>query len=168
MPFSSVQSLSRVRLFATPWSAAPQASLSITNSWSLLKLMSIESVMPSNHLILCCPFLLLPSIFPASGYFLMSQFFRSGGQSIGASASALVLAVNIQDLFPLGLTSLISLQSRGLSKVFSSTTVQKHQFFGTQISLWSNYWKNRSFDDMDLCWQSNVSAFFKKKYLFFN
>ena len=76
--------------------------------------------------------------FPASGSFLMSQFFASGGQSIGASASASVLPMNIQDLFPLGLTSLISLQSKGLSRVFSNTTVQKHQFFGTQLSLWSN------------------------------
>ena len=67
--FSSVQSLSRVRLFVTPWIAAHQASLSITNYWSLLKLMSIESVMPSNHLILCCPLLLLPSIFPSNGVF---------------------------------------------------------------------------------------------------
>ena len=76
--FSSVQSLSRVRLFATPWTAAHQASLSITNSWSLLKLMSTESVIPSNHLILCRPLLLPPSIFPASGSFQMSQFFTSG------------------------------------------------------------------------------------------
>ena len=77
--FSSVQSLSRVRLFETPWTAAHQASLSITNSWSLLKLMSTESVISSNHLILCRPLLLPPSIFPASGSFQMSQFFTSGG-----------------------------------------------------------------------------------------
>ena len=88
---SSVQSLSRVRLFAAPWTAAHQASLSITNSQSLLKLMSVESVMPSKHLILCHPLLLLPSIFPASGAFPRSQFFASGGQSIGASASASVV-----------------------------------------------------------------------------
>ena len=90
----SVQSLSHVQFFATPWTVALQASLSITNSWSLLKLMSIESVMPSNHLILCHPLLLLPSIFPASGSFPMSQFFTSGGQSIGVSASASVLPMN--------------------------------------------------------------------------
>ena len=89
--FSSVQSLSHVWLFVTPWTAACQASLSITNSWSLLKLMSIESVMPSNHLILCCPLLLLPPIFPSAGSFSMSQFFTLGGQSIGVSASASVL-----------------------------------------------------------------------------
>ena len=114
--FSSVQSLSRVWLFVTPWTAARQASLSITNSWSSPKPMSIESVMPSNHLILCRPLLLLPSIFPASGSFLMSQLFVSGGQSIRASASALVLPMNIQDWFPLGLTGWIALQFKGLSR----------------------------------------------------
>ena len=97
-----------------------QASLSITNSWSLLKLMSVESVIPSNHLILCLPFPYCSQSFPASGSFPRSQFFASGGQNIGASAS--VLQMNIQDWFPLGLTSLISLLSRGLSRVFSSTT----------------------------------------------
>ena len=81
---------------ATPWTAAIQASLSITNFWSLLKLISIELVMPSNHLILCRPLLLLPSIFPSIRVFPMSQFFTSGGQSIGVSASASVLLVNIQ------------------------------------------------------------------------
>ena len=84
--FSLVQLLSSVQLFATPWTAACQASLSIANSWSLLKLMSIETVMPFNHLILCCPFLLLPSIFPSITVFQMSQPFASGGQSIGVSA----------------------------------------------------------------------------------
>ena len=91
-----VQSLSCIRLFATPCTAARQASLSFTISQSLLKLMSIESVMPSNYLILCHLLLLLPQSFPASGSFPMSQFFASGGQSIGASASASVLPVNIQ------------------------------------------------------------------------
>ena len=134
----SVQSLSHVRLFVTSWTAAHQASLSITNSWSLLKLMSIESVMPSNHFIICHLLLILPSSFPASESFPMSQLFESGGQSIGASASALVLPMNIKDWFPLGWTGWIFLQSKGLSRVFSNTTVQKHQFFGTQISLESN------------------------------
>ena len=92
--FSSVQSLSRVQLFTTPWTAACQASLSITNSWSLLKLVYVESVMPCNHLILCRPLLLPPSIFPASGSFQMSQFFASDGQSIRVSASASVLPMN--------------------------------------------------------------------------
>ena len=95
-------------------------------------------VMPSNHLIFCHPLLLLPSIFPSIRIFPMSQFFTSGGQSIGASASASVLPMNIQDCFPLGLTGLISLQSKGLSRVFSNTTVQKHQFFSTQVSSESN------------------------------
>ena len=131
--YSSVQSLSCVRLFETPWTATLQASLSITNSRSLLKLMSIKSVMLSNHFILCCPLLLPPSILWASESFPMSQFFTSGGQSTGASAS--VLPMNIQDWFPLELTGWISLQSRGLSRVFSNITVQKHQFFGAWLSL---------------------------------
>ena len=105
-----------------------QASLSITKSRSLFKLMSIESVMLSNHLILCHPLLLLQS-FPASGYFQMNQFLQSGGQSTGVSASASVLPMNIQDWFPSEWTGWISLQSKGLSRVFSNTTVQKHQFF---------------------------------------
>ena len=109
--------------------------LSITNSQSLLKLMSIASVMPSNHLILCCPLLLPPSIFPASGAFPLSQFFPSGGQSIGVSGSASVLPMNIQDWFPLGWTSWISLQSKRLSRIFSNITVQKHHFFSAQLSL---------------------------------
>ena len=100
-----VQLLNHVRPFATPWTAARQASLSFTISQSSLKLMSIESVMPSNHLILCCPLLL--SIFPALGSLLMSQLFASSGQSIGAPASASVLPMNIQGLFLLELTGLI-------------------------------------------------------------
>ena len=111
-----------------------QVSLSITSSQSLFKLMSIESMMASISSSVV-PFSHLQS-FPASGSFLMSQFFGSGSQSIGASVS--VLPLNIQDWFPLGLTGLISLQSKGLSRVFSNTTVQKHQFFGAQLSLWSN------------------------------
>ena len=109
--------------------------LSITNSQSLLKLMSIKSVLPSNHLILSRPLLLLPSIFPSVRVFLMSQLFTSGGQIIGASASASVLPMNIQSLFPLGLTGLISLPSKAISRVFSNTTIQKPQFFGAQLSL---------------------------------
>ena len=136
--FNSVQSLSRVQLFVTPWTAACQASLSITNSWNILKLMSIESVMPSNHLILCCPFSSCLQSFPASESFPVTQFFTSGGQSTGVSASASVLPMNIQDWFPLGWTGLISLLSRGLSRVLSNTTVQKHQFFCIQPSLWSS------------------------------
>ena len=224
----SVQLLSRIRLFATPWTAACQASLSITNSQSLLKHISMESVMPSNYLILCHPLFLPQRTFPtqglnpcllhllhwqvgslplsylgsltgvlsvqfshsvmsnslwthglqhrrlhcpsptpracsnscpssrwyhptilfsvipvssdllsfsASGCFPMSQFFTSGGQSIGASASASVLPMNIQDWFPLGWTGWISLQSKGLLRVFCNTSFQKHQLFSTQLSL---------------------------------
>ena len=112
------------------------------------QLMSIESAMPSNHLILCCPFSSHLQSSPSSGSFQMRQFFTSGGQSIGVSASASVLPVNIQDWFPLGWTGWISLQSMGLSRVFSNTRVQRHQFFSTQISLsptltsTHDYWKN--------------------------
>ena len=135
---SSVQSLSPVWLFVTSWTAACQASLSIANLRNLLKLMSIESMMSSNHLILVIPFSSCLQSFPASGSFPMSRFFESGGQSIGVSASASVLPMNIQDWFPLGLTGWISLQSKRLSRVFFNTTVQKHQFFGIQLSLKPN------------------------------
>ena len=127
-----VQLLTCIQLFVTPWDIAHQAPLSSTVSWSLLQFMPTELVMLSNHLILCHPLLLLLSIFPSFRVFSN----ESGGQIIGASAS--VLSMNIQDWFPLGLTGLISLLSKGLSRVFSSTTIQKHQFFGTQTSLWSN------------------------------
>ena len=128
MTNGSVQLLSRVQLFATPWTAARQASLSITKSRSLFKLMSIESVMPSNHLILCCPLLLLPSIFPSIRVF-SNELFTSGGRSIGVSASAPVLPMNIQDGVPLGWTGWVSLQSlkqqkcwgaRGVIKIFTN------------------------------------------------
>ena len=127
-------------VFVIPWTAAHQAPLSFTISWSLLKGMSIEFVMLSNHLIFCHHILLLPSSFPAPGSFPISQFFTSGGQSIGVSASASVLPKNIQDWFPLGWTGWISLQSKGLSRVLSNTMVQKPSilwcsaFFIAQIS----------------------------------
>ena len=111
------------------------------------------------------PFSSCPQSFPGSRSFPMNGLFASGGQSIRASASASVLPMYTQNWFPLGLTGLISLQSKGLSKVFSSTTDQKYQFFDTQLSSWSSstpihdYWKNHSFDYMDICWKSNVSAF---------
>ena len=137
--FAVVRSLSHVRLFETPWTAAHQASLSSTILKSLLRFMCIESMMPSNHLILCHSLLTPhPWSFPASGSFLMSWLFASGGQSIGTSASASVLPMKIQGWFSLRLTGLISLQSKGLSRVFSNTTVQKHQFFSAQLSLWSS------------------------------
>ena len=116
---------------------ARQAFLSTISS-SLLKLMSIESLMPSNHLILCRSLLLLPSIFSSISFFPMSQLFASGGQNIGASATVSVVPMNIQVWFPLGLNGWISLQSKGLARVSSNTTVQKHQFFGSQLSLQSS------------------------------
>ena len=147
--FSQTETRVRIRLNSVQFSSVAQScltlwdpmdcstpgSLSIANSQSLLKLMSIVSVMPFNHLILCRPLLLQPSILPSIRVFQMSQFFPSGGQSIGVSALASVFPMNIQDWFPLGLTDWISLQSKGLSRVFSNTTVHKHQLFGTQLSL---------------------------------
>ena len=135
---SSVRSFICVWLFVTPWTAAHQTSLSITNSRSLLKLMSIESVMLSNHLILYRPPLLLPSIFPSIRVFSNESILHIRWPKTGASASASVLSKNIKDWFPLRLTGWISLQSKGFSRVFSNITVQKHQFFGAQLSLWSN------------------------------
>ena len=135
---SSVQSFSHVQCFATSWTAACQTSLSIINSKSLLRFMSIESRMPSNRIMPCCPLFSCLHSFPALGTFQISQFFTSDGQSFGVSASTSVLPVNIPDWFPLGLTGLISLPSKGLSRVFSNTTVQKHQFFGAQPSSQSN------------------------------
>ena len=136
--FCSVQSLSCVRHFATPWTASCQASLSITNYWSLLKPMCIESVMHPTISSSVIPFSSHLSSFPASGFVHMSQFFTSGGQSIGALASTSVLPMNIQGWFPLRLIDLISLLSKGLSGVFSNATVQKHQFFSTQPPFWSD------------------------------
>ena len=124
---------SRVWFFATPWIAAHQASLFITNLRSPPKPMSIELVMPSNHLFLCRPLLLLRQYFPASGSLPMSQLFASGGQNIGVSVSTSVFPMNTQDWYPLGWIGWIFLQSKGLSRVFSNTTVQKHQFFGAQL-----------------------------------
>ena len=133
----SVQLPSRVWLFATPWTAACQASLSITNSQNLLKLISIESVMPSNHLILCCPLLLLNSIFPSIRVFSNESVLCIRWSKYW-SFSFSILPMHIHDWFPLGWTGWISLLSKGLSRVFSNTTVQKHQCFGAQLSLWSN------------------------------
>ena len=146
--FVVAESLSRVRLFATPWTAALQASLSITNSRSLFKLMSIEVVMPSNHLILCHPLLLPPSTFPASGSFQMGQLIASG-----VSASASVLPMNIQDWFPLEWIGWVSLQSKGLSRVFSNTqfksinsSVLSLLHSPTLISIHDDHRKNHSLD----------------------
>ena len=136
--FSSVQSLSRIWLFATAWIATLQASLSIYNSRSSLNLTSIESVMPSSHLILCRRLLLLPQSLPASESFPLSQLFSWGGQSTGVSASASVPPKKTQDWSTSQWTGWISLQSKGFSRVFSNATVQKHQFFSAQLSSQSN------------------------------
>ena len=117
----------------TPWTATRQASLSITNSQSLLKFMSIESVMPSNHLIHCYPLILPPSYFPASGSCQMSQFFASGGQSIWVSASASVNPMSIQDWFPLGWTGWIALQSRDIQE--SPPTTQSKSIYSSVVSF---------------------------------
>ena len=136
--FSSVQSLSCVWLFVTPWTAARQASLSISNPPSLLKFMPIELLMPFNHLFLLCPLLLLSSIFPSIRVFSNESVLCIRGPKYWSFRFSSVLPVNSQDWFPLGLTGLITLLSKGLSRVFSNTTVQKHQFFSAQLSLWSN------------------------------
>ena len=132
---SSVQLLSCAWLFATPWTAACQASLSITSSQSPPKPMSIKSVMPSNHVILCRPLLLLSSIFPSIRVFSNESALCTRWPKYWSSASTSVPPMNTQDWSPLGWTGWIALQSKGLSRVFSNTTVQKHQFFGAQLSL---------------------------------
>ena len=155
LQFSSVSVMSGS--LSDSWTAALQASLSITNSWSLLQLnvhWLSDAIQPSHPLLSPSPTF---SLSPASGSFPMSQFFTSGSQSIRASASVSVLPVNIQGWFPLGLTGLI-LQFKELSRVFSNTTAQKHQFFGTQLSLGltltsrHGYWKNHSFNYTNFFW----------------
>jgi len=136
--FLVVQSLSQVWLFATPWTAALQASLSFTIFRSLLRLMSIELMKPFNHLILCCPLLLLPSVFPSIRVFsresaLCIKWPKVSEFQLPHQYFQWVFRVDF-----LVLTDLISLLSKGLSRLFSSTMVQKHQFFSTQRSLWSN------------------------------
>ena len=130
---SSVQSLSSVWLFATPWTTACQASLSISNLWSPLSPLSWWYHLTISSSVV--PFSSCLQSFPTSGSFPMSQLFTTGGQNIGVSASTSVLLMNTQDWTPLVWTGWISLQSKGLSRVFSNTTVQKHQFFGAQLSL---------------------------------
>ena len=154
-PISSVQSLSRVQLFATPWTAARQASLSITNSRNVLKLRSIESVMPSNHLILCCPLLLPPSIFPSIRDFSNESVLPIRWPKYWSFSFNISPSNEHQDWSPLGWTGWISLQSKGLSRVFSNTTVQKHQFFSAAAAFFTvqlpsihDHWKKHSLDYM--------------------
>ena len=129
------QLLSRVQLFVTPWTAAHQASLSITNSWNLLKLMSIESVIPSNHLILCPPLPLLLSLFPSIRVFSNESVPHIRWPKYWNFSFSISPSNEYSGLISLGWTGWISLQSKELSIVFSNTTVQKHLFFGTQLSL---------------------------------
>ena len=138
LTFSSDQLLSCVQLFVTPWIAASPASLSITNSQSLLKLMSVKLVMPSAISSSVIPFSSCPQSLPASESFPVSQLFTWGGQSTGVSASAPLPPRKSQGWSPLEWTGWISLQSKGLSRVFSNTTVQKHQFFSARLSSQSN------------------------------
>ena len=156
-----VQSLHWVWLFATPWAIAHQFPLSPSISQSLIKFMSIDSIMLSNLLILCHP----PFAFSLSQHQVLFQSVPSshqGVQSIAVSAS--VLPMNIQGWSPLGLTGLI-LKSKGLSRVFSNTTVQKHHFsvvsllYGPPLTSIHDYWKNYSLDYMDFCWWNDVSDF---------
>ena len=135
MPVSSVKLLSHIQPFVIPWTVASQTSLSITNSWACSNSCPLSQWCHSTIWSSVVSFFSCLQSFPASESFPVSQFFASGGQSIGASASASVHPMNIQDWLPLGWTGLISLQSKELSRVFSNITVQKHQFFGTQLSL---------------------------------
>ena len=143
---------------AVPWSAAHQASLSLRVSWNLLKLMSIKSVMSSNHLILChavIPFF-FPQYFLALGSFPMSRLFGWGGQNVGPSVSASVLPMNIQDWLPLGLTGLISLLYKELSRVFPTPQFKSinssvlRLFYGPVLTSTPDYWGNHSFNFMEL------------------
>ena len=165
-PLGCCCSVTKLCLTLRPWTAAHQASLAFIISWSLLKLMSIESVMPSNYLILYYPLLLLPSIFPSIRVFSNESALYIKWPKYWNSVSASVLPVNIRDWFPLEVTGLSSLQSKGLSvKVFSSTQFRSINssmlslLYGLTLTSVHNYWKNHSFDYTDLCWQSDVSAF---------
>ena len=160
-----------VWLFATPGIVALQAPLSSTISQNFFKFMSIESVMLFNYLILCQPLLLPPSISPSIRVFFNESALCIRWPKYGALTSASVFPMNIQDWVPLELTGLISLKTKGLSRVFSGTTIQKHQFFSIPPSLWStrtsvhDYWKNHNFDYMNPCWQTD-SLLFNTLYRF--
>ena len=138
-PFSSVQSLSRVQLFATPWIAAGQASLSITNSWSSLRLTSIESVMPSSHLILCRPLLLLPPMSPSIRVFSNESTLHMRWPGYWSFSFSIIPSKEIPGLISFRMDWLDLLAVQGtLSRVFSNTTVQRHQFFSAQPSSQCN------------------------------
>ena len=146
---------------ATPWTAAFQAFLSITNSQAYSNSRPLSWWCHPTVSFSVVPFSSLLQSFPASGSFPVSQFFTSGGQSIGVPASASVLPMNIQDWFPLRCTGWISLQSKGLSRVFSTPQFKSINssalsfLYGPTLTPIHDYWKNHDFDQMDLCWQSN-------------
>ena len=160
-----VQSLSCTWLFGTPRTAACQASLSFTISRSLLTLVYFELMMPPNHLTLCLPLLLLPSVFPSFMVFSKELALRIKWPKYRIFNFIINPSNEYSGLIFFRIDWFVSLLTKGLSRVFSSTIFQKCQFLGTQLSLWSNshipddYWKNHSFDYMDFCWQSDVSAF---------
>ena len=151
--FSSVQSLSHVRLSATPWTAAHQASLSITNSRNLLKLMSTESVLPSNHLILCCPLLLPPSIFPSIRVFSKESVLRIRWPKYWMFSFSISPSSEYSRLISFRIDWLLS---KGLSRVFSNTKFKSTDssslsfLYSPTLTSMHDYWKNHSLDQMDL------------------
>ena len=157
--------LSRVRLFVIPWTAAHQASLSIINSWSLLKLMSIESVIPSNHLILCCPLLLLPSSLPSIWVFSSESVLHIRCPKSWSFSFSIIPSNEYSGLiiFRIAWFDLIAVQGTLKSSPapqFKITNSLALSFlYGPALISIHDHWKNHSFDWMDLCWQSNVSAF---------
>ena len=161
---AAAKSLQSCLTLCAPWTAARQAILSITNSQSLLKLMSIESVMPSNHLILCHPLLFLPSIFPSIRVFPNESVLHIRWPKFWSFSFSISPSNEYQEWFPLGWTGWISLQSKGLSRVFSNTTVKSINssalsfLYSPTLTSIHDYWKNHSFDKTDGCWQNNVSA----------
>ena len=165
--FSSVQSLSHVWLFATPWTASQQGLLFFTNTWSLGKLMSIELVTPSNHLILCHPLLLLPSSFPSNRVISNKSVLHISWQNIGGSISASVLPMNIQDWFPLGWLGESPYSPRDCQesrptpqfKTINSSLLTI--LYGATVTSILDNWKNHSFDYTELFQQSNLSTFEK-------
>ena len=154
-----------VWLFVTQRTAAHQVSLFFTISWSLLKLMSIESVMPSNHLSLCCPLLLLPSVLPSIRVFSSELALHIRWPKYWSIRFSISPSSEYSGVIFLGFTGMISLLPKGLSRVFSNTIVRKHQFFGDKPTFWSSLtsindsWKNRNFDYTDVYWPTDVSAF---------
>ena len=157
--------LCHVQLFATPWTTAHQVPLFSTISQSLFKFMSIELLVLSYHVILCHLLLLLPSVFSSIGFFPVSCLFTSGKQSIAASSSVSLLPMNIQGWFPIGLTDLISLLSKGFSRVFSRLQFESihssvlRLLYGPTFTFIHDNWKNHNIGCMDNCWQNDVSAF---------